>query len=234
MKIISKKYFKTRLVFFLAFLFFLYFPVFLSSFSFADTVNYQYDASNRLTGVEYSNGTTIEYSYDAAGNRLSTKVVIRGSDLQPQALAVPAMVPAEEKSKVDGQAIEVKINWFEDILVARVKGLASPQLKKGGAIPSAVVAEIIKSIRVIEYRDGMILGTLMDDRPALAGKIARIVENGDIIERTGGKTTSSTMVIHILLSRLRAVIFSPESTPPPHPKPQPQLSEDTWQSIGKD
>jgi len=35
------------------------------------TITYQYDALNRLTQVEYSNGTVIAYTYDDAGNRLS-------------------------------------------------------------------------------------------------------------------------------------------------------------------
>jgi len=74
MKIISKKYFKNLLVSFSAFLFCLCFLVFLSSYSFAATVIYQYDSLNRLTGVQYSNGTTVEYVYDAAGNMLSIKV----------------------------------------------------------------------------------------------------------------------------------------------------------------
>ena len=113
--------------------------------------------------------------------------------------------------QVDEWSAEVKINWFEDILVARVKGLASPQPKKRGAIPSAVVAEIIKSIRVVDYRDGVSLGSLMDDRPGLTDKMAHVVENGEIIEDTGGKGTSPTMEIRIPLSEFRALIFSSEA-----------------------
>jgi len=129
---------------------------------------------------------------------------------------------------------EVDIDWFADILVARVNGPGSQKLKKGDEIPSAVVREVIESMRVVEYRDGMSLGTLMDNRPALAGKIARIVETADIIKSTGGKTISPTMVIRIPLSELRAVIFSSEGTPPPNPQPQTQLLENTWQNIRED
>lgn len=48
----------------------------LAGISLAETysVTYQYDASSRLTEVEYSNGTTITYAYDAAGNMLTKKV----------------------------------------------------------------------------------------------------------------------------------------------------------------
>src|SRR3989338_6470475 len=35
----------------------------------AATITYTYDNLNRLTKVDYGNGTTIDYSYDAAGNR---------------------------------------------------------------------------------------------------------------------------------------------------------------------
>lgn len=76
MKIMTKGYFKKLFVPFSEFVFFLFFLLFLSSFSFADTVTYQYDSLNRLTDVQYSNGTTIEYSYDAAGNILTKKVLL--------------------------------------------------------------------------------------------------------------------------------------------------------------
>lgn len=41
------------------------------------SVNYTYDALNRLTMVKYSNGVTINYTYDALGNR--TKRIVNGS-----------------------------------------------------------------------------------------------------------------------------------------------------------
>ena len=52
------------------------FLLLLSSFAYAETVTYQYDSLNRLTGAQYTNGTVIEYSYDAAGNILSRKVFL--------------------------------------------------------------------------------------------------------------------------------------------------------------
>ena len=39
------------------------------------TVNYEYDANNRLTKVTYSSGAMVTYTYDELGNRLSKKVV---------------------------------------------------------------------------------------------------------------------------------------------------------------
>ena len=74
MKIMPKKYGRKPFVFVLIFL---YFSLFLTFLSFAETVIYQYDSLNRLTGAQYENGaiTKIEYSYDAAGNILTKKVV---------------------------------------------------------------------------------------------------------------------------------------------------------------
>ena len=40
--------------------------------SYAETTNYVYDGLNRLIRVEYEDGKIIEYTYDAAGNRLET------------------------------------------------------------------------------------------------------------------------------------------------------------------
>jgi uncharacterized protein (TIGR03437 family) len=41
----------------------------------AGAVAYSYDRLNRLTGVAYPDGTTIAYTYDSAGNRLSQVIV---------------------------------------------------------------------------------------------------------------------------------------------------------------
>jgi YD repeat-containing protein len=77
MKIIAKRNFERshRLII----LMLLFFSFAFIGFSFAETytVTYQYDASSRLTGVEYSNGTTIKYTYDGAGNMTSKIVSIR-------------------------------------------------------------------------------------------------------------------------------------------------------------
>lgn len=40
----------------------------------SDGATYSYDALGRLTEVTYANGTTVVYSYDAAGNRSSQVV----------------------------------------------------------------------------------------------------------------------------------------------------------------
>jgi len=45
--------------------------------AFAQSVNnYTYDNLNRLTSVTYSNGTTVNYTYDALGNRLTKTVTV--------------------------------------------------------------------------------------------------------------------------------------------------------------
>ncbi|WP_295440798.1 thrombospondin type 3 repeat-containing protein [uncultured Thiodictyon sp.] len=46
----------------------------------AGTLIYQYDALNRLNGVNYPDGSKIAYSYDLAGNRLSQVVTVSWPD----------------------------------------------------------------------------------------------------------------------------------------------------------
>ena len=41
----------------------------LSSLAFAGSISYEYDSRGRLEMTIYSDGTTIEYSYDNIGNR---------------------------------------------------------------------------------------------------------------------------------------------------------------------
>src|SRR3972149_9983531 len=43
----------------------------LSASAHAATITYTYDNLNRLTKVDHGNGTTTEYTYDAAGNRMT-------------------------------------------------------------------------------------------------------------------------------------------------------------------
>ena len=42
----------------------------------AATAQYTYDNLNRLVQVQYDDGTTIQYSYDPAGNRLVKQVTV--------------------------------------------------------------------------------------------------------------------------------------------------------------
>jgi YD repeat-containing protein len=41
----------------------------------AGTAQYTYDSLNRLVQVQYEDGTVIQYTYDAAGNRLVKQVI---------------------------------------------------------------------------------------------------------------------------------------------------------------
>ncbi len=50
-----------------------------------------YDDNNQLTQVVYSNGTTVKYTYDALGNRLSKKV----TTVQKQYTVSLTSIPAE-------------------------------------------------------------------------------------------------------------------------------------------
>lgn len=56
------------------------FWLFIALTAFAGTVQYTYDSLNRLTETEHDDGTVIEYTYDADGNRLTKVVTIPDSD----------------------------------------------------------------------------------------------------------------------------------------------------------
>ena len=108
----------------------------------------------------------------------------------------------------DKYTAEVMVNWFEDILKVRLSGPHLPQLKNGTKIPSAALDEIIEVMRCILYSEGMSLGTLIDKRPELAGKIRKIIEASNIVRTMGGESESPFMDIRIPLSKIRAAIFS--------------------------
>ena len=48
-------------------------------------VTYQYDENYRLTKVMYANGTTVAYTYDELGNRLSKTVTGASTEPDPPA-----------------------------------------------------------------------------------------------------------------------------------------------------
>lgn len=68
--------------------------LFSSLLAWAGNVSYTYDDLNRLIRAEYDDGTVIEYTYDAAGNRLS-QVVRVPRDTTPPTLSVPSDMTAE-------------------------------------------------------------------------------------------------------------------------------------------
>jgi len=55
--------------------------------SFAGSVIFSYDSLNRLTNVDYGNGSVISYTYDPAGNRLTYSAVVSG-DRTPPTIAI--------------------------------------------------------------------------------------------------------------------------------------------------
>ena len=50
-------------------------------------VSYFYDSLNRLTNVDYGNGSVISYIYDPAGNRLTYSAVV-SSNTTPPTIAI--------------------------------------------------------------------------------------------------------------------------------------------------
>jgi YD repeat-containing protein len=51
--------------------------------SHAAVISYAYDSLNRLTNVNYGNGSVISYTYDAAGNRLAYSGVVANDTVAP-------------------------------------------------------------------------------------------------------------------------------------------------------
>lgn len=84
---------KSRLLsLFLGFVFSSFFlsSPFLATPALAVTAQYTYDNSNRLVQVQYDDGTTIQYTYDAAGNRLTRQVMAPSqSSRSPASLFTP-------------------------------------------------------------------------------------------------------------------------------------------------
>ncbi len=62
-------------------------------------VSYSYDSLNRLTNVDYGNGSVISYTYDPAGNRLTYSAVV-SSDTTPPTIVItsPTTGPAYTNS----------------------------------------------------------------------------------------------------------------------------------------
>ena len=62
-------------------------------------VSFSYDSLNRLTNVDYGNGSVISYTYDPAGNRLTYSAVVSG-DITPPTIAItsPTTGPAYTNS----------------------------------------------------------------------------------------------------------------------------------------
>ena len=69
----------------------------------AGNVAYTYDALDRLTRAEYSDGTVVEYRYDAAGNRI-------GHVVQTATINLPGDVNGD--GKVDAVDLVAVINHF--------------------------------------------------------------------------------------------------------------------------
>src|SRR5207245_3923582 len=65
----------------------------------AQSANYSYDLVGRVARVSYPNGTTIDYVYDALGNRLTKATTISGSPSnQPPAAVTNPSIPNGTKN----------------------------------------------------------------------------------------------------------------------------------------
>ena len=59
------------------------FLIIISSISVKGGITYTYDSLNRLTNVDYGNGSVISYTYDTAGNRLTYSGAVANDTIAP-------------------------------------------------------------------------------------------------------------------------------------------------------
>lgn len=72
-----------------------FFSILQTAPALAGTAQYAYDNLNRLVQVQYEDGTIIQYTYDAAGNRLTKEMTALSSSLPAgTASGALAYVPA--------------------------------------------------------------------------------------------------------------------------------------------
>ena len=81
------------------------------TFAATETINYSYDGMLRLMGVEYGDGTTVDYGYDALGNRLAKTTTLSGSPANnpPNTPSNPS--PSDTAVDIDTDA---NLNWIGD------------------------------------------------------------------------------------------------------------------------
>ena len=89
---------------------FLYFfllllPIFL--FAQSNSKSYEYDYVNRITKIDYGNGTVIEYSYDAVGNRTTHVITVQTIRLQTK-----IFLEGPYNASTDEMSTELKNNGY--------------------------------------------------------------------------------------------------------------------------
>lgn len=97
----------------------LLFPVILTVQ--AATLTYTYDSLNRLTKIQYDNGTVIEYTYDAAGNRLTLNASV------PVVQITVETSPSGLQVNVDGMAYTAPHTFTWEINSFHTLNIPSPQ-----------------------------------------------------------------------------------------------------------
>jgi len=80
----------------------IFLSLFISILAFSETVQYTYDNLDRITKAEYSDGTVIEYAYDAAGNRMDEKVALGSHTITASAGSNGAISPSGVVTVNDG------------------------------------------------------------------------------------------------------------------------------------
>jgi YD repeat-containing protein len=89
----------------------------------ASALNYSFDSLNRLTNVDYGNGSVISYTYDAAGNRLTYSGTAQVDTIAPTVTMVspttgPAFQTFDSHVNVSGTASDnagvCLVTWAND------------------------------------------------------------------------------------------------------------------------
>lgn len=80
----------------------------------AEQVTHAYDDLNRLTKSDYGNGNVIEYSYDAAGNRISQTSVAAKTAYNFSGFFQPVDNPPTQNEAKAGSAVPVKFSLAGD------------------------------------------------------------------------------------------------------------------------
>lgn len=128
----------------------------------ASAQTYTYDSNNRLSKVEYANGITVTYTYDALGNRTGKKV-IGGSDA-PQEVSESGL-PGDFNNNGKWDAEDV--DYLSQAIMENKQPTASTDLNQDDKLNVADVVLLLRAVNqgywpfVPEYVDlGLPSGTL--------------------------------------------------------------------------
>jgi len=99
----------------------IFLSLFFSISAFSETVQYTYDNLDRITKAEYSDGTVVEYTYDAAGNRMNEEVKLGSHTITASADSNGTILPSGVVTVDNGADQQFMITPDTEYNVADVK-----------------------------------------------------------------------------------------------------------------